>query len=145
MAHALRAVQVEIILPVHNEQDDPPCAVQTLHRCLVGQFPFRTLISIAGNGSTDRTCEIGASLAARLPGGSGWYGSASPAGGALPRVRTSSEAEVLAYMDVDLSANLNALLPLVAPAWPLPAASRLRPAHRPSTASARPYPEETIR
>jgi hypothetical protein len=136
VAHALRAVQVKIILPVHNEQDDPPCAVQTLHRCLVGQFPFRTLISIAGNGSTDRTCEIGASLAARLPGGSGWYGSASPAGGALPNVRTSSEAEILAYTDVNLPTNLNALLPLVAPAWPLPAASRLRPAHRPSTAGA---------
>jgi len=125
---------VEIIVPAHNEHDDPPRAVPTLHRYLAGQFPFRTLVTIAGNGSTDRTCEIGASLAARLPGGPAGTDRTARRGGALAKVRTSSEAGVLAYMDVDLSANLNALLPLAAPAWPLPAASRLRPAQSPSTA-----------
>src|SRR5271163_2116974 len=36
-------------------------------------------------------------------------------GRALHEIWSSSEAEVLAYMDVDLSTDLNALLPLVAP------------------------------
>src|ERR1700735_2098014 len=36
-------------------------------------------------------------------------------GRALHQVWSSSDAEVLAYMDVDLSTDLNALLPLVAP------------------------------
>jgi hypothetical protein len=89
-AHVPRAMQLEIIVPVHHEQDDPPRAEQALHRYLVGylvgQFPFRTLVTIAGNGSTDRTCEIGAWLAARLAGcaparRSGWYGPDSPARG----------------------------------------------------------------
>ncbi len=56
-------------------------------------------------------------------------------GGALAKVWTSSEAEVLAYIDVDLSTDLNALLPLVAPAWLLPAASRFCPAQSPGTAA----------
>ena len=56
-------------------------------------------------------------------------------GGALAKVWTSSEAEVLVYMDVDLSTDLNAVLPLVAPAWLLPAASRFWPAQSPSTAA----------
>ena len=67
-ARALRAVHVETAVPVHNEQDDLPRAVQTLHGYLAGQFPFRTLVTIAGNGSIDRTYKIAASLAARLPG-----------------------------------------------------------------------------
>jgi len=127
-------VQVEIIVPAHNEQDDPPRAVPTLHRYPVGQFPFPALVTIAGNGSTDRTRKIGAWLVTRLPGGPAGTDRTARPEGALAKARASSEAEVLAYIDVCLSASLNALLPLVAPAWPLPAASRLRPAQSPSTA-----------
>jgi hypothetical protein len=87
----------------------------TLHRYLVGQFPFRTPVTIADNGSADRTCEIGASLVARLPGGPAGTDRTARPEGALAKVRTSSEAEVLAYTDVDLFTNLNALLQLVAP------------------------------
>ncbi|GEM_PF-93601 len=128
-AHAPRAVQVEIIVPVHTEQDDPPRAVQTLHRCLVGQFPFRTLVTMADNGSADRTCEIGAPVAARLPGGPAGTDRTARPGGALAKVWTSGEAEVLACMDVDLSTNLNALLP----AW----RARLAAARHPDCAQPR--------
>ena len=54
-------------MPVHNEQGDPSRPVQTLRGYLAGHFPFRTLVTIADNGSTDRTCAIAASPAARLP------------------------------------------------------------------------------
>jgi hypothetical protein len=59
---------VETAVPVHNEQDDLPRAVQTLHGYLAGQFPFRTLVTIADNGSIDRTYKIAASLADCAPG-----------------------------------------------------------------------------
>ena len=121
----------KIIVPAHNEQDDPPRAVPTSHRHPVGPFPFRTLVTIAGNGST---CQIGASLAARLPGGPAGTDRTARPGNARAKVRTSSEAEALAYIDAGLSADLNAPLPLAAPAWPLPAASRLRPAQSPGAA-----------
>ena len=141
-------MQLEIIVPVHNEQDDPPRAEQTLHRYLVGylvgQFPLRTLVTIAGNGGTDRTCEIGAWLAARLPGGPAGTDRTARPGSGLAKVRTSTEAGVLAYTDASLSTDLNALLPLVAPAWPLPAASRFCPAPEPWHRRHRTYLEDTI-
>jgi hypothetical protein len=96
-------VQTEIIVPVHHEQDDPPRAMQTLHRYLAGQFPFRTLVTIADNGGADRTCEIGAPLPARLPRRPAGTDRTARPGSALAKVRTSSEAEILAYTGVGLS------------------------------------------
>src|SRR5215813_9035896 len=60
-------VQVEIVVPVHNEQGDLARSVQRLHGYLVEQFPFRAVVTIADDGSTDRTWEIARSLAAYLP------------------------------------------------------------------------------
>jgi hypothetical protein len=105
-----------------------------LHGCLAGQFPSRTLVTIAGNGSIDRIGEIAACLAARLPGDPAGTDRTARPGSALAKVRTSSQAEVLAYIDAGPSTALSALLPLVAPAWLLPAASRSCPAHSPGTA-----------
>jgi len=140
-AHAPRAVQAKTIVPVHNEQDDPPRAVQTSHRHPVRQFPLRTLGTIAGNGSADRTCEIAASLAARLLRRPAGTDRTARPGNALAKVRTSSEAEALAYIDVDLSTGLNALLPLVA----RPAAARgiqIAPSPEPWHRRHRTYPED---
>jgi putative flippase GtrA len=107
--------EVEIVLPVHNEEGDLARAVHRLHAYLVKQFPFRTVVTIADNGSTDRTGEIARSLAARLPAVRLVRIEQPGRGRALAQVWRSSEAEILAYMDVDLSTDLNALLPLVAP------------------------------
>jgi putative flippase GtrA len=107
--------EVEIVLPVYNEEDDLARAVHRLHTYLVEEFPFRTVVTIADNGSTDRTCEIARSLAARLPAVRVVRIERPGRGRALAQVWRSSEAEILAYMDVDLSTDLNALLPLVAP------------------------------
>ena len=114
-ADAPHRMQVEIVVPVHNEQGDLARSVQRLHGYLVGQFPFRAVVTIADNGSTDRTGEIARSLAACLPGVRLVRIEQPGRGRALAQVWSSSEAEVLAYMDVDLSTDLNALLPLVAP------------------------------
>jgi len=108
-------VQVEIVVPVHNEQGDLARSVQRLHGYLVEQFPFRAVVTIADNGSTDRTWQIARSLAACLPDVRLVRIAQPGRGRALAQVWRSSEAEVLAYMDVDLSTDLNALLPLVAP------------------------------
>src|SRR5215472_14720650 len=108
-------VQVEIVVPVHNEQGDLARSMQRLQGYLVERFPFRAVVTIADNGSTDRTWEIARSLAADLPGVRLVRIDQPGRGRALAQVWGSSEAEVLAYMDVDLSTDLNALLPLVAP------------------------------
>ena len=107
-------VDVEIVVPVYNEQDDLPGAIERLHRHL-RDFPFRTLITIADNASTDATLRRAVELAGELPGVRVVHLDAKGRGRALHEVWSASTARVVAYMDVDLSTDLSALLPLVAP------------------------------
>src|ERR1022692_2574937 len=107
--------QVEIVIPVRNEERDLDRSVRRLLDYLKASFPFASRVIIADNGSTDRTWAVASALeqeftevhAVRLeePG----------RGRALRTLWSASDAVVLAYMDVDLSTDLNALLPLVAP------------------------------
>ena len=107
--------RVEIVVPVKNEENDLGPNIRRLREFLDTAFPFPAEVCIADNGSTDATYEIGALLAAELPGVRVARLQQSGRGRALKQVWSASTAEVLAYMDVDLSTNLNALLPLVAP------------------------------
>jgi putative flippase GtrA len=107
-------IDVEIVVPVHNEQDDLPGAVRRLHAYL-RTFPFTTLVTIADNASTDATLRRAVDLAGDLPGVRVVRLAAKGRGRALHEVWSASPARVVAYMDVDLSTDLAALLPLVAP------------------------------
>jgi glycosyltransferase involved in cell wall biosynthesis len=106
---------VDIIVPVHNEQDGLERSVRRLHRFLRDSFPFTWRIVIADNASTDGTPAIGAALANALPGVSYLRLERKGRGRALRTAWAGSDARVVAYMDVDLSTDLRALLPLVAP------------------------------
>jgi glycosyltransferase involved in cell wall biosynthesis len=121
--HALRevprpaeagALDVEIVVPVYNEQDDLVRCVRRLHEYL-RDFPFSSLITIADNASTDATLLLAYRLAAELPDVRVVHLQAKGRGRALREVWSRSTAEVVAYMDIDLSTDLSALLPLVAP------------------------------
>jgi putative flippase GtrA len=107
--------QAEIVIPVRNEDHDLAPSVRRLHACLHGQFPFRTRVTIADNGSTDGTWAQALALAAELPGVRAVRLERPGRGGALRSTWSASDAEVCAYMDVDLSTDLNALFPLLAP------------------------------
>jgi putative flippase GtrA len=109
------APTVEIVVPVHNEQADLRASVERLHSYLATEFPFTFRVTVADNASTDRTWEIAEDLAAELPGVHATHLEAKGRGRALAQVWGTSDAAVLAYMDVDLSTDLAALLPLVAP------------------------------
>ncbi len=106
---------VDVVIPVHNEQTDLEPAVRRLHAYLTDRFPFPACITIADNASTDGTWEIACRLTDELAGVRAVHLSAKGRGRALKQAWTSSDATVLAYMDVDLSTDLDALLPLVAP------------------------------
>jgi glycosyltransferase involved in cell wall biosynthesis len=88
--------------------------VRRLHEYL-REFPFSSLITIADNASTDATLLLAYRLAADLPGVRVVHLQAKGRGRALREVWSRSTAEVVAYMDIDLSTDLSALLPLVAP------------------------------
>jgi putative flippase GtrA len=107
-------VDVEVVVPVHNEQDDLPRAIRRLCAYL-RDFPFTTLITIADNASTDATLAHALHLAGELPDVRVVHLDAKGRGRALREVWAASTARVVAYMDVDLSTDLSALLPLVAP------------------------------
>jgi putative flippase GtrA len=108
-------LDVEIVVPVFNEQDDLEPAVRRLHAFLREHFPFDALITVADNASTDGTWSSAQRLAAQLDGVRAVHLDVKGRGRALQHVWASSQARVVAYMDVDLSTDLNALLPLVAP------------------------------
>ncbi|MGX6602949.1 glycosyltransferase [Micromonosporaceae bacterium Da 78-11] len=106
---------LDVVVPVYNEEIDLEPCVRRLHAYLVAQFPYRFRITIADNASTDSTADVARRLSADLPEVEAVHLEQKGRGRALKHVWTHSDAGVLAYMDVDLSTDLGALLPLVAP------------------------------
>ena len=108
-------VVVDIVIPVYNEEADLGPSVRQLHAYLRERFPFRTRITIADNASTDGTWPIADRLTLELDDVDAIHLPEKGRGRALRAAWLASDAPILAYMDVDLSTDLDALLPLVAP------------------------------
>ncbi|HEX2856614.1 MAG TPA: bifunctional glycosyltransferase family 2/GtrA family protein [Propionibacteriaceae bacterium] len=112
----VRTRTVDLVIPVFNEQDDLERSVRRLDAFLQGeQFPWGYRITIADNASTDRTWQIAQRLSTELARVRAVHLDLKGRGRALKQVWLASDADVLAYMDVDLSTDLRALVPLVAP------------------------------
>ncbi|WP_446225279.1 glycosyltransferase [Nocardia sp. IBHARD005] len=110
-----RAPVLDVVIPVYNEEVDLGLCVRRLHAYLRAGFPFTARITIADNASTDTTLAVAELLAAELDGVEVLHLDAKGRGRALRTAWEGSDAAVVAYMDVDLSTDLNALLPLIAP------------------------------
>jgi len=106
---------VDVVIPVYNEERDLGPSVRRLHEFLTSRFPFSAAITIADNASNDGTLAVAQGLVKELPRVRVLHLDAKGRGRALRAAWLKSDAPVVAYMDVDLSTDLNALLPLVAP------------------------------
>ncbi len=106
---------VDVVVPVYNEERDLGPSIRKLHGFLTTDFPFPAVITIADNASRDGTLALAERLAAELAGVRVVHLAAKGRGRALRAAWLASDAAVVAYMDVDLSTDLKALLPLVAP------------------------------
>lgn len=106
---------LDVVVPVYNEEHALGPCVRRLHDHLVATFPYPFRITVADNASTDSTPQVAAALVRELPGVTLVRMDAKGRGRALKQVWLASDAPVLAYMDVDLSTDLDALWPLVAP------------------------------
>jgi putative flippase GtrA len=108
-------LSLDVVVPVYNEQESLENSVRVLHATLSAQFDDPWRITIADNASTDDTARLAARLAAELPEVEVLHLDEKGRGRALKRAWLASAAEVVAYVDVDLSTDLRALPPLVAP------------------------------
>ncbi len=106
---------LDVVIPVYNEQADLEPCVRRLHAHLTRTFPYPFRITIADNASIDATLAIAETLQAAIAEVAVVHLDQKGRGRALHAVWSASDAPVLAYMDVDLSTDLAALLPLVAP------------------------------
>ena len=106
---------VEVAIPVYNEELMLEASTRRLRAYLDESFPFETAIRIVDNASTDATWEIATRLASALPGVSALHLDQKGKGRAVRAAWSSSSAQIVCYMDVDLSTDLGGLLPLVAP------------------------------
>lgn len=105
---------LDVVIPVHNEE---VALARSVLRVLdhLATMPWSFRVTIADNASTDRTSEIARRLSHEHPGVRTVHLTEKGRGRALRKVWGASDADVLIYMDVDLSTDLDALLPLVAP------------------------------
>ena len=105
---------IDLVIPVHNEENGLEASVRHLDGYLRG-LPYSATITIADNASTDGTWHIAESLAAELPRVRAIHLDEKGRGRALKAAWSTSQSEVVGYMDVDLSTDLRALPPLLAP------------------------------
>jgi glycosyltransferase involved in cell wall biosynthesis len=112
---ALPAARIDIVVPVYNEDTALEDSIRRLHEFLSQEMPYAWRIVVADNASTDATLAIARALAFELDHVTVVHLERKGRGRALRAAWTASDADVLCYMDVDLSTDLRALLPLVSP------------------------------
>ena len=115
MTPSYGGLALEIVVPVFNEEAVLENSISRLAEYLTLEMPSTWKITIADNASTDRTQMIAARLSEQLPNVQYRRLNVKGRGYALRDAWGASEAKVLAYLDVDLSTDLAALPPLVAP------------------------------
>lgn len=106
---------VEIVVPVYNEEHVIVASVGRLHDYLEEHFPLSWSITIADNASTDATLALARALERTLSGVRVVRFEEKGRGHALRAAWERSRADVVAYVDADLSTDLGALHPLIAP------------------------------
>ena len=104
---------VDIVIPVLNEEESLPICVKKLLNYTHTFKQYKWKIIIADNGSEDLTGQIGKKLTNEYPNVYYLHLTEKGRGRALKRAWGNSTSEVMIYMDVDLSTNLDALIPLI--------------------------------
>jgi glycosyltransferase involved in cell wall biosynthesis len=105
--------RVDVVIPVYNEEHVLAASVATLRDYLDATLPYAWKILIADNASVDGTPDVGRAVAAEDERVEYIRLEQKGRGRALRRAWLDSDADVVSYMDVDLSTNLDAFTPLV--------------------------------
>ena len=102
-----------IVLPVYNEEKTLEKSVETIREFLKGKIENTWEIIVIDNGSTDTTSEKGRGLSSRYPEVRYLHLAEKGRGRALKAAWRQSAAEIVAYMDIDLSTQLTAFPELI--------------------------------
>ena len=106
---------IDVVVPVLNEEKILQKSITTLDEYMAKHLPYRYQITIADNGSQDETLEIAKRLAEKYPSVQVVSLAERGRGRALKQVWQNSPADILTYMDVDLSTSLDDFLPMIQP------------------------------
>jgi glycosyltransferase involved in cell wall biosynthesis len=105
---------LNVVIPVYNEEAELAASVGTLTSFLTRHArDLAWTVTVADNASKDKTWEIAQSLARTMPHVAAVHLDKKGRGRAVKYVWTQSRADVVAYMDVDLSSDLKHFLPMV--------------------------------
>ncbi len=105
-------IRVDVVIPVLNEVRQLEHSVKHVREFLSHAIPYRWRVVVADNGSSDGTKELGERLAATHPDEVEFLRLEQRGRGrALHRAWLQSQADIVCYMDVDLSTQLDALPP----------------------------------
>lgn len=107
------ATSVEIVIPVLNEERSLPICIEKLIGFTTQHPEYDWKITVADNGSTDRTPEVIVELGEKYPNVGTLRLEERGRGRALKRAWLASDADICCYMDVDLSTDLKSLSDLV--------------------------------
>src|SRR6266581_3727104 len=110
-----RVTTVDVVVPVYNEERALPESIPILREFLSGpKFPYDWRIVIGDNASVDSTPEVGRRLAYESEGDVAYERIERKGRGfALKRIWGASQADIVSYMDVDLSTGLEAFPELI--------------------------------
>ncbi|MBR9978538.1 MAG: glycosyltransferase [Bacteroidetes bacterium] len=103
-----------VTIPVYNEEKALPVSIPTLHTFLGEHLhEYDWAIEVADNASVDRTPEVARALAGEFERVRYLRLEQKGRGRALKKSWTESDADIVSYMDVDLSTNLESFPPMV--------------------------------
>jgi glycosyltransferase involved in cell wall biosynthesis len=114
MSGAGHRKRVDVVIPTLNEAHVIEASINRLHAFLAANLSaYDWRIVVADNGSSDGTADIARRIGSAFPSVGCLALSERGRGRALRRAWTESDAEIVSYMDVDLSTELPALPKIV--------------------------------
>lgn len=106
--------KVEVVIPIYNEDAELAESINKLHSFLnLNLKNYQWYITIADNASTDKSLSIAQKLSRSKKNIGFVHLGQKGRGRAVKKVWRESKADILTYMDVDLSTDLHSFIPLV--------------------------------
>jgi glycosyltransferase involved in cell wall biosynthesis len=109
--------KVDLIVPTLNEVHVLRASIERIRQYMQDEFPYPARVVVADNGSTDGTGDLAEQLAQEYEDVGVVRLNARGRGRALRQAWSETEAEIVAYTDVDISTELPALERLCRAIW----------------------------